>query len=199
MLRIQTLKLLTINTTTTTIRSTRCLSIASTTTLHKPFFPPPPRPAPTMTKRKRAAVIKAEASMATLAALPEGSTTSEEQEHIGDEFAPEEEEEGSDEFDPEPATATKTTKGKGKRASQKSDKPAPKKKKQKPAIDRKTFIKTMNKDGTMITREPQVNSTHLPLPWKGRIGYVLRLLLPAPPPPPSPSQRANRHRTIRPA
>ncbi|RPB09108.1 UV-endonuclease UvdE [Morchella conica CCBAS932] len=125
-----------------------------------------------MTKRKRAAVIKAEASMATLAALPEGSTTSEEQEHIGDEFAPEEEEEGSDEFDPEPATATKTTKGKGKRASQKSDKPAPKKKKQKPAIDRKTFIKTMNKDGTMITREPQVNSTHLPLPWKGRIGYA---------------------------
>lgn len=109
--------------------------------------------------------------MATLAALTEGSATPEDQQEHGDAFAPEEEEEGSDEFDPEPASAN-TTKGKAKRASQKSDKPAPKKK-QKPAIDRKTFIKTMNKDGTMITREPQVNSTHLPLPWKGRIGYVL--------------------------
>ncbi|KAH0605384.1 uncharacterized protein H6S33_004606 [Morchella sextelata] len=137
-----------------------------------------------MTKRKRAAVIKAEANMATLAALPEGSATPEEQEH-GDEFAPEEE--GSDEFDPEPAAAT--AKGKGKKAaSQKSGKPAPKKKK--PVIDRKTFIKTMNKDGTKITREPQVNSTHLPLPWKGRIGYVLPL--PLSPVPRSPPQRANR-------
>ncbi|KAI5837143.1 UV-endonuclease UvdE-domain-containing protein [Morchella snyderi] len=168
MLRIQTLKFLTTTTTTTTtiatVRSIRCLSIGSIA-LHKGFLPPLCSQL-TMAKRKRAAVIRAEANMATIAALPEDSATPEEHEH-GDEFAPEEE--GSDEFDLEPATAS--TRGKGKKTSQKSDKPAPKKKKQ-PVIDRKTFIKTMNKDGTMITREPQVNSTHLPLPWKGRIGYA---------------------------
>lgn len=39
-------------------------------------------------------------------------------------------------------------------------------------VSRKERIKTKDENGDSIAREPQVNSDYLPLPWKGRLGYV---------------------------
>lgn len=46
-----------------------------------------------------------------------------------------------------------------------------------PAVSRKDRIKTEDENGDPIIRTPQVNSDYLPLPWKGRLGYVSKLQL----------------------
>lgn len=45
---------------------------------------------------------------------------------------------------------------------------------EKELVTRKERIKTYTEDknGDSIVRKPQVNSNYLPLPWKGRLGYV---------------------------
>lgn len=86
-----------------------------------------------------------------------------------DEFAATSDGGESEGFEPEPPKGRKKRTSAAASKSQKKKPAAPKKK---PTIDRKTFIKTENKDGTKITRDPQVNSDYVPIPWKGRIGYA---------------------------
>lgn len=67
-------------------------------------------------------------------------------------------EEGSEAFDPELNGGGNKKRGKKKATARKASvKAMPKKK---------------DENGDSIVRAPQVNSDYLPLPWKGRLGYV---------------------------
>lgn len=72
-----------------------------------------------------------------------------------------------EEFDPE-LNGNEKKKKKGKRNKTASVKTTPEKK----LVCRREGIKTEDENGYSIVREPQVNSNYLPLPWKGRLGYV---------------------------
>lgn len=134
---------------------------------------------PEMSKRKRAVVIKAELVRALSTSKVESLDTSEEPEHEqGEDFEPElapTEEEDSEGFNPG-LDGSGNKKGKKKAPVKKKvlkkdpgEKTGPKKK---PAVSRKDKLKTEDKNGDAIIRAPQVNSDYLPLPWKGRLGYV---------------------------
>lgn len=126
-----------------------------------------------MPKRKRAAVVKAESRGALSTARVENLDISDEPEHEEEggfepELAPAEEED-SEEFDPE-LDGNGNSKRKKVVVKKDSRKTKPKKN---PAVSRKDKIKTEDKNGEPITRVPQVNSDYLPLPWKGRLGFVI--------------------------
>lgn len=126
-----------------------------------------------MAKRKRAVVVKAESANALSTVIVEQNDISEDPEQETEEdFEPELAPTESEESDGVEARASGKKGGKKKSQKKSSIKEKAKKPKGKSTMSRKYKIRTEDKDGQPIIRVPQVNSDYLPLPWKGRMGFV---------------------------
>lgn len=115
-----------------------------------------------MLKRKRTATVKAQPVRTLSIAKARERDIVEGEEHKG--------EDDSQVFDPELNVNNNKNREKTDVAKNKdSSKKIPRRR---PVITSKDRIKTEDENGDPIIRTPQVNSDYLPLPWKGRLGYV---------------------------
>lgn len=115
-----------------------------------------------MSKRKRTATVKAQPVGTLSIAKAKKCDIVEGEGHEG--------EEDSQVFDPE--LNVNNNKNREKTDVAKNNDSSKKIPKRRPAITGKDRIKIEDENGDPIIRTPQVNSDYLPLPWKGRLGYV---------------------------